>query len=68
MAKGNPNPSPQTRFKPLGNQPLSRTARGAKFPMQADEALAAMGKEKSAYIRAAVIEKLQADGLLEFQN
>lgn len=64
MAKGNPNPSPKTRFQPLGEQPLSRTARGAKFPVAADEVLASIGKGKSAYIRQAVLEKLEADGLL----
>jgi len=64
MAKGNPSPSPKTRFKPLGEQPLAKTARGAKFPVQADEVLAAMEGDRSAYIRAAVLAAMERDGLL----
>jgi len=61
---GNPNPSPATRFRPVGGEALSRVVRGAKFPKNVDRLLAAMGRGRSDFIREAVLEKLKRDGLM----
>lgn len=63
MVKGNPHPSQITRFKPLDEPSFSKTARGTTSSVLADEALAAIVKENSAYIHATVSETLQAHGI-----
>jgi len=60
----NPNPNKATRFAQVGKQPLASKVRGARFPRDVDAVLDTLSSQAE-YIRAAVAEKLRADGLLK---
>ena len=51
-------------YEPVSDEPLSKTIRGARFPLSVDKILSEL-PDKSTFIRTAVIDKLIADGLLE---
>jgi hypothetical protein len=56
--------SDQGKFMQIYDEPLAKVPKGARFPLSVDAILAEM-PDKSAFIRDAVIAKLQAEGWLE---
>lgn len=67
----NPNPKQTPEFKAqqlpkIGDRALSKKVIGVRFTEEVNEVLLKMtSEERQAFIRAAVEEKLKADGLLE---
>ena len=55
--------SDQGKFMQIYDEPLAQRVRGARFPISIDAILSELPNQ-SDFIRAAVIERLEAEGLL----
>jgi len=63
----NPNPCPNNRFVPIGEEALSRKIAGTKLPESAQVILDEL-PDKSAKLRQWILEGMQREGLLPQQS
>lgn len=64
MPKGNPNPSPQTRFKLKGDRPLTYVVQ-VSVDENTRQRLKALGDRKTDFLRAAIAQALDREQLAD---